>query len=68
MSYMTKIDKSITSKLHFIIKKYITKSIDANIIIQKLSNVFFNVHTNDYSTCYLPCVFFLPLYHSSRTF
>ncbi len=42
MSYMIKIDKSITSKLHFIIKKYITNNIDANTIIQKLSNVFFN--------------------------
>ncbi len=41
-SYMTKIDKSITSKLHFIIQKCITNNIDANIKIQKLSSVFIN--------------------------
>jgi hypothetical protein len=39
---MTKIDKSITSKLHFIIQKCITNNIDANIKIQKLSSVFIN--------------------------
>jgi beta-galactosidase beta subunit len=43
MSYMTKIDKSITSKLHFIIKNCITNKIDTNTIIQKLRNVFLNV-------------------------
>jgi hypothetical protein len=35
MSYMTKIDKSIASKLHFIIKKCITNNINANTKIQK---------------------------------
>ncbi len=39
-SYMTKINQSITSKLHFIIKKCITNNIDVNIKIQKLGNVF----------------------------
>jgi hypothetical protein len=32
-SYMTKIDKSIESKLHFIIKKCIANNIYANIIL-----------------------------------
>jgi hypothetical protein len=41
-SYMTKLDKSITSKLHSIIKKCIANNIDANTIIQELDNVFFN--------------------------
>jgi hypothetical protein len=42
-SYVTKIDKSITSWLLSIIQKCITNNIDANTIIQKLCNVFFNV-------------------------
>jgi hypothetical protein len=64
---MTKINKSITSKLHFIIKKCITNYIDANTIIQKLSNVFLNVQqmVTQLAT-YL--MFSLPLYHSSQTF
>jgi len=41
--YMTKIDKSITSKIHSIIQKCIANNIDANTIIQKLGNVFINV-------------------------
>jgi len=41
-SYMTKIDKSITSKLHSIIKICIANNIDANIKTQKLGNVFIN--------------------------
>jgi len=41
-SYMTKIDKLITSKLHSIIQKCIANNINANIRIQKLGNVFFN--------------------------
>jgi hypothetical protein len=40
---MTKIDKSITSKIHSIIQKCIANNIDANTIIQKLGNVFINV-------------------------
>jgi hypothetical protein len=39
-SYNTKIDKSIASKLHFIIKKCITNNIDANTKIQRLGNAF----------------------------
>ncbi len=39
-SYMTKINKSITSELHSIIKKCITNNIDAK--IQKLGNDFLN--------------------------
>jgi len=41
-SYMTKINKSITSQLHYIIKKCIANNIDANTRIQKLGNVFLN--------------------------
>ncbi len=41
-SYMKKKDKSITSKLHFIIQNCITNNIDANIKIQKLRSVFLN--------------------------
>jgi len=37
---MKKKDKSITSKLHFIIQNCITNNIDANIKIQKLRSVF----------------------------
>jgi hypothetical protein len=39
---MTKIDKSITSKLNSIIQKCITNNIDVNIRIQKLENDFLN--------------------------
>jgi hypothetical protein len=41
-SYMIKIDKSITSKLHSTIQKCITNNLNANTRIQKLGNVFFN--------------------------
>jgi beta-galactosidase beta subunit len=41
-SYMTKINKSLTSKLHSISKKGIANNINANIRIQKLGNVFLN--------------------------
>jgi hypothetical protein len=41
-SYMAKIDKSITSKLHLIMKKCIANNINANTRIQKLGNVFIN--------------------------
>jgi hypothetical protein len=39
-SYNTKIDKSIASQLHSIIKKCITNNIDANTKIQRLGNAF----------------------------
>jgi len=61
---MTKIDKSVTSELHSIIKKCIANNIDANTRIQKLSNVFLHVQqTVVQLIIYL--VFSLPLYHSS---
>ncbi len=63
---MTKIDKSITSKLHSIIQKCIANNIDANTKIQKLGNVFFNVQQMVTQLVYF--VFSLPLYHSFRTF
>jgi hypothetical protein len=48
-------------------QKCITNNIDANTIIQKLCNVFFNVQQMVVQfDVYL--VFFLPLYHSSQTF
>jgi hypothetical protein len=59
---MTKIDKSITSKLHSIIKNCIVNNIDANTRIQKLGNVFFNAQQ-----MVTQLVFSLPLYHSFRT-
>ncbi len=63
-SYMTKIDKSITSKLYSIIKICIANNIGANKIIQKLGNVFLNAEQMIVQlVAYL--VFFLPLYHSS---
>jgi len=63
-SYMTKIDKSITSKLYSIIKICIANNIDPNKIIQKLGIVFLNVEQMIVQfVAYL--VFFLPLYHSS---
>jgi hypothetical protein len=55
---MTKINKSITSKLYSIIQKCIANNLNANIIIQKLGNIFFQHSTNGYSTCFLSCVFF----------
>jgi hypothetical protein len=42
-SYMTKINKLVTSKLHSIIQKCILGKNDTNIKIQKLSNIFINV-------------------------
>jgi predicted transcriptional regulator len=60
---LTKIDKSITSKLHSIIQKCITKNIDANTIIEKLNNIFLNAQ----QMVALLNVYFvlsLPLYHS----
>jgi len=43
ISYMTKINKPITSYLHSITQKCIANNIDANTRIQKLGNVIFNV-------------------------
>jgi hypothetical protein len=64
---MTKINKSITSKLYFIIKKCIANNIDANTIIQKLGNVFLNAQQMVVQlTTYL--VFSLPLYYSFQKF
>jgi hypothetical protein len=64
---MTKIDKSITSKLHSIIKKCIPNNINANIIIEKLDNVFLYAQQMVVQlVAYL--VLFLSLYHSFRTF
>ncbi len=65
-SYMTKIDKSITSELHFIIKKCIANNINANTRIQKLSNVFFNAQQM-VSQLDVYLVFSLPLYYLFRT-
>jgi len=66
-SYVTKIDKSITSKLHFIIKKCIVNNIDVNTKIQKLCNAFLNAQQMVIQlVAYL--MLSLPLYHSSRTF
>jgi hypothetical protein len=66
-SYITKIDKSITSQSHSIIKKCITNNIDANTRIQKLGNVFLNAQQMVVQlVVYL--VFSLQLYHSSQTF
>ncbi len=60
---MAKIDKSITLKLHFIIKKCIANNINAYTRIQKLSNDFLNAQQMVAQlVAYL--VFFLPLYHS----
>jgi hypothetical protein len=58
-SYMTKIFKSITSKLHFIIKKCITNNIDANTIIQKLGNVFLDAQQWLFNLLLISCF----LYH-----
>jgi hypothetical protein len=64
---MTKIDKSITSELHSIIKKCIANNIDANTRIQKFGNVFFNAQQMVVQlVAYLVLSF--KLYHSSRTF
>ncbi len=61
---MTKINKSITSKLYFIIQKFIANNIDVNIIIKKLNNVFLNAQQMVAQlVAYL--VLYLPLYHSS---
>jgi hypothetical protein len=59
---MTKINKSITLKLHFIIKKCIANNIDAHTKIQKLSNAFLNAQQMVVQlVAYL--VLSLPLYH-----
>ncbi len=42
-SYMTKIDKSTTLKLHPIIQQCIANNINVNTKIEKLGNVIFNV-------------------------
>jgi len=61
---MTKINKSMTLKLHYIIQKCITNNIDANTKIQKLHNVFFNIQEMvTQITVYF--MFSLPLYDSS---
>jgi hypothetical protein len=60
---MTKIDKSITSKLHSIIKKCITNNINTNTKIQNLSNVFLNAQQM-VALLVVYFVFSLPLYHS----
>jgi hypothetical protein len=64
---MTKIGKSITLDLHFIIKKCIANNIDANLKIQNLNNAFINAQQMviQLATYFM---FSLPLYHSSQTF
>jgi hypothetical protein len=42
ISYMTKVDKSITTKLKSILQKYIAEKTDANLRILKLGNAFLN--------------------------
>jgi hypothetical protein len=64
---MTKIDKLIIAKIHFIIKKCIVNNIDANTKIIKLGDVFLNAQKMVIQlTAYF--VFSLPLHHSSQTF
>jgi hypothetical protein len=63
-SYMTKLNKTITSELLSIIKKCIAHNIDANTKIQKLSNDFLNAQQMVVQfVVYI--MFSLPLYHSS---
>jgi hypothetical protein len=64
---MSKINKSITSELYSIIKKYIANNMDANIIIEKLGNVFLNAQQMVFQFA-IYHVFSLLLYHSSQTF
>jgi hypothetical protein len=61
---MTKLDKSITSELHAILKKCIANNIDVNTRIQKLGNVFFNAQQM-VAQLLTYLVLYLPLYHSS---
>jgi hypothetical protein len=66
-SYMTNVDKSITSELSSIIKTCVTEKIDANTRILKLGNAFLNAQQM-LAQLAIYLVLSLPLYHASRTF
>ena len=64
---MTKIDKSMTTKLKSILQKCIIEKIDANIRILKLDNVFLNAQQiSTQVAVYL--ILFISLYHCSCLF
>jgi len=66
-SYMTKVDKSITTKLKSIIQKCIEDKTHANKQILKLGNAFLNAQQMS-AQLVVYLILSLPLYHSSRSF
>jgi hypothetical protein len=66
-SYMTKVDKNITSELQSIMQKCIDNKVLADERILKLGYVFLNAQQMS-ARLAIYLIFFLPLYHASRTF
>ena len=66
-SYMTKVDKSMTTELKSILQKCITDKIDANIRILKLGNAFLNAQQL-LAQLAIYLILSIPLYHCSRSF
>ena len=66
-SYMTKMDKNITSELQSIIQKCIDNKVLADEQILKLGNVFLNAQQMSAQLA-IYLILSLPLYHASRTF
>ena len=66
-SYMTKVDKNITSELQSIIQKCINNNVLADERILKLRNAILNAQQMSTQVA-IYLILFLPLYHASRTF
>ena len=66
-SYMTKVDKSMTTELKSILQKCITDKIDANIRILKLGNAFLNAQQM-LAQLAIYLILSIPLYHCSHSF
>ena len=66
-SYMTKVDKSMTTELKSILQNCITNKTDANIRILKLGNAFLNAQQMSAQLA-IYLILSIPLYHCSRSF
>ena len=66
-SYMTKVDKSMTTELKSILQNCITNKTDANIRILKLGNVFLNAQQMSAQLA-IYLILSIPLYHCSCSF
>jgi hypothetical protein len=66
-SYMTKVDKSITTELKSILQKCIAEKTDANLRILKLGNAFLNAQQMSAQLA-IYLILSIPLFHCSHSF